>query len=395
MALNDKLKKIDVDGIDTRGLYFKDSDNIFPKKELNKNDLKKLNYQKVSIVIKLYYRNKQLKRTVTYQNITGLEAVKKAATKRNILKDEIEENGIVKKTRHMTLDALWQEYLEYKSSKLSPDNIYSMDTFYHKWISKKLGHINVSKIRTTDFQAIVKTILTTPKYRTKKDKEEGKVEKFYSPRTAKTVKDIIRPLFNYAIDQNILQNNPAIKIEIPKFDNTVDFELSEEQRLKLFEEINKYELMKYRGIMLFLYYGRRLNEALTLKWENIFNEHNVYIVEAEYAKNRRRTEYPMSEALSRFFGEYGIQNRGFVFPGEKTEHVTESTFRRHWKKVIKRASIENMRIHDTRHVLGNTMVNRGESLENIGKVLGHSSVAVTRRYAKTNLQTADRLIRDY
>jgi len=54
-----------------------------------------------------------------------------------------------------------------------------------------------------------------------------------------------------------------------------------------------------------------------------------------------------------------------------------------------------MRIHDTRHLLGNTLVNRGESLENIGKLLGHSSVAVTRRYAKTTLDTADRLLNSY
>ena len=84
-----------------------------------------------------------------------------------------------------------------------------------------------------------------------------------------------------------------------------------------------------------------------------------------------------------------------MFPGEKTKHVTESTFRRHWDKVVDRAGIEKMRIHDTRHALGNTFVNRGESLENIGKVLGHSSVAVTKRYSKTSLKTADRLLSDY
>ena len=54
-----------------------------------------------------------------------------------------------------------------------------------------------------------------------------------------------------------------------------------------------------------------------------------------------------------------------------------------------------MRIHDTRHLLGNTLVNNGESLENIGKVLGHSSTAVTKRYAKTTLETADRLLNSY
>ena len=54
-----------------------------------------------------------------------------------------------------------------------------------------------------------------------------------------------------------------------------------------------------------------------------------------------------------------------------------------------------MRIHDTRYLLGNNLVNGGESLENIGKLLGHSSVVVIRRYAKTNLNTADRLLNSY
>ena len=147
--------------------------------------------------------------------------------------------------------------------------------------------------------------------------------------------------------------------------------------------------------MLFLYYGRRLSEALTLNWQSIYLDRNIYVIEAIYAKNTRRTEYPLPQAVAEFLKEYGAKKSGFVFPGETVKHVTESTFRRHWKKVIKRAEIDMMRIHDTRHALGNTFVNRGESLENIGKVLGHSSIAVTRRYAKTNLKTADRLLSDY
>lgn len=63
--------------------------------------------------------------------------------------------------------------------------------------------------------------------------------------------------------------------------------------------------------------------------------------------------------------------------------------------MLSRAGIEYMRIHDTRHLLGNTMVNRGESLESIGAALGHSSVAVTKRYSKTSLQTVDNLLNSY
>jgi site-specific recombinase XerD len=395
MALNDLLKKITVNGIDTKGLYYKDSSNLFSKREIGRGDLNKINYQPITIVIKLYFRNKQIKKTIAYTNLTGLQAVKQATTERNILKAELEDKGVIVKKTFQSLNDLWEEYIEHKKTTLSPDNIYSMQTFYAKWIKKDIGDINISKIITSDLQAIVKKILTTPKKQSLKQKNEGKTKECYKPRTAKTVLDIMRPLFNYAIDQNIVQFNPAIKIEIPKFDNTVDFELSEEKRLKFFDEIQKYEILKYRGIMLFLYYGRRLNEALTLKWNSIYFDQNIYVVEAVCAKNRRRTEYPMPKVIADFLKEYGIKKDGFIFPGETTEHVTESTFRRHWKQVTQRAGIDSMRIHDTRHALGNTFINRGESLENIGKVLGHSSIAVTKRYAKTNLQTANRLLSDY
>ncbi len=147
--------------------------------------------------------------------------------------------------------------------------------------------------------------------------------------------------------------------------------------------------------MLFIYFGRRLNEALTLQWQSIYLDQNIYVIEDKYSKIRRRQDYPLIKPITDFLIEYGVQKKGFIFEGETTSHVTSSTFRRHWKQVIENAGIEQMRIHDTRHVLGNTFVNKGESLENVGKLLGHSSVAVTKRYAKTSLQTADRLLNDY
>lgn len=54
-----------------------------------------------------------------------------------------------------------------------------------------------------------------------------------------------------------------------------------------------------------------------------------------------------------------------------------------------------MRIHDTRHLLGNTMVNKGFTLEAVGKSLGHSSPQVTKRYAKTSLNTASDVLNGY
>lgn len=379
MALQDQLIKINIDNLDTKGLYFKDTNNIFNIKEITKNDFKKIDYQDIDIVLKFYFRNKQIKKTLKYQNITGLQAVKNAAAKRNELKAELEETGVLKKKNFKSLNELWINYIDLKSTTLSEKNIYTTQKSYDKWIENTIGEMEVRKIMTSDIQNIVNTIL-----------RQG-----LKPRTAQTIKQILRPLFNYSIDIGLSETNPAIKVNLPSFDNTVNFELSEEKRKKLIEEISKYESLKYRGIMLFLYFGRRLNEALTLQWQHIHFEQNIYVVEDKYSKIRRRQDYPLIKPITDFLIEFGVQAKGFIFEGEKTPHVTSNTFRRHWNQVIKNAGIDKMRIHDTRHVLGNTFVNKGESLENVGKLLGHSSVAVTKRYAKTSLQTADRLLNKY
>jgi site-specific recombinase XerD len=311
--------------------------------------------------------------------MSGLNAVKKAIIKRIELKEELEETGQLKRKEFKSLNDLFIDYMELKRDSLSSKNIYSSKKFFDKWISPKIGDMAINKIHTTDIQNIVNKIL-----------RQG-----LKPRTAQTVKQILRPLFNYAIDMNILDINPAIKVTLPSFDNTVDFQLSEEKRKKLYECIQSYKIEKYKGIMLFLYFGRRLNEALTLRWENIYFEQNTYVIEDKYSKIRRRQEYPLLEPLKEFLEAFGIQKYGLIFKGEKTEHVTAHTFRSHWKALLKSAGIEKMRIHDTRHLIGNTMVNRGTSLEAIGKVLGHSSNAVTKRYAKTSLNTANDVLSDY
>ncbi|WP_152184558.1 tyrosine-type recombinase/integrase [Sulfurimonas indica] len=379
MALQDKLIKISIDGLDTTGLYYKDSKSIFSKKQLSRSDLKKLDYTFMSIIIKFYFRNKQMKKTVKYNNITGLQAVKKAISKRIELREELEENGMLEKKHFVSLHNLFIEYKELKSKTLSDETIYNMEVTYSKWIKKVLGNVSIQNIKTSDIQKIVNKML-----------KDGK-----KPRTAQTIKQILRPLFNYAIDLEIVQINPAVKVNIPSYDNTVNFELSDDKRTDLYHAILEYPYKKYRGIMLFLYFGRRLNEVLTLQWRNINFDQMTYTIEDVYSKIRRRQEYPLLKPLQDFLEEYGSSNNGYIFKGEKTKHVTKNTFRHHWEKVIQNAGIKHMRIHDTRHLLGNTLVNNGESLENIGKVLGHSSIAVTKRYAKTTLETADRLLNGY
>ena len=380
MGINDFLRKINIKNLDCKGIYFKDTFNIFEnKKELDKDDLKKLDHKNLNIVLKFYFQKKIIIKTLKYHKITGLEAIKKASAKRNELKEELENTGVLARASFQSLDELKEKYFISKAKSLSEKNIYTQNKTYDKWIKNKIGTIEVNAITPDNIQEIINQMLN-----------QGK-----APRTAQTIVQILRPIFNYAIGLEICEKNPVIKVNLPQFDNTIDFQLSDLKRKKLYQEILDYEPLKYRGIMLFLYFGRRQNEVLTLRWQNINFEQKTYMIEDIYSKSRRKQEYPLLKPLEDFLYKFGIHKSGYIFYGEITPHVTKNTFRHHWKKVCDNSNIEKMRIHDTRHLLGNTMVNKGQSLEAIGKVLGHSSTQVTKRYAKTNLNTATSVLNSY
>ena len=70
----------------------------------------------------------------------------------------------------------------------------------------------------------------------------------------------------------------------------------------------------------------------------------------------------------------------WVVPGRKPDaplrHLTH-----HWYKVRKRAGLDDVRIHDLRHSFASRALALGEDLTMIGKLLGHSKIQTTARYA--------------
>jgi integrase len=88
--------------------------------------------------------------------------------------------------------------------------------------------------------------------------------------------------------------------------------------------------------------------------------------------------------LSRRLAESG--GNPWVFPGGRknmTGHLTEP--KGAWARVLKRAGLDNLRIHDLRRTLGSWQAATGASLPVIGKTLGHKSQATTAVYARLDL----------
>ncbi len=74
----------------------------------------------------------------------------------------------------------------------------------------------------------------------------------------------------------------------------------------------------------------------------------------------------------------------YVFPGEgKCGHLVEP--KAGWERVLKKAGLENLRIHDLRRTLASWQAKTGASLLIVGKTLGHRSPQATAVYAHLDL----------
>ena len=70
----------------------------------------------------------------------------------------------------------------------------------------------------------------------------------------------------------------------------------------------------------------------------------------------------------------------WVISGKKPgTHLTD--LQRPWRRIRERAGLEDVRIHDLRHSYASRALALGESLTMIGKLLGHTQVQTTARYA--------------
>ena len=114
-------------------------------------------------------------------------------------------------------------------------------------------------------------------------------------------------------------------------------------------------------------------KAITVKElaERFDREHISILVKASTAKEYRRN-------LDRFIlpalGQLTVI--AGTLPGKRL-----SDLQPFWQRVRARAGLKNVRIHDLRHTFASTAVASGQGLPMIGKLLGHTQVQTTARYA--------------
>ena len=85
----------------------------------------------------------------------------------------------------------------------------------------------------------------------------------------------------------------------------------------------------------------------------------------------------MAELGSRFIEEYVPTH--CKASTQPDSHLTDQ--QHPWRRIRARAELDDVRIHDLRHTFASRALALGEGLPMIGKLLGHTQVQTTARYA--------------
>lgn len=132
------------------------------------------------------------------------------------------------------------------------------------------------------------------------------------------------------------------------------------------------------AVRLLLLTGCRLNEIMKLRWEHIDVDAGALRLPDSKTGAKvvqlGRAAIDVLAATSRLpFNQYVIAG---TLPGQPL-----SDLQPFWRRVRARAGIKDVRIHDMRHTFASVAVASGQGLPMIGKLLGHSQVQTTARYA--------------
>ena len=132
------------------------------------------------------------------------------------------------------------------------------------------------------------------------------------------------------------------------------------------------------AIRLLLLTGCRKSEILSLQWQDVDLEAGD--LRLRDSKTGPRA-VPLSPPAVRVLAELPrVPGNPWVIPGRKPgTHMTNLDGP--WRIVRKRAGLDDVRIHDCRHSFASRALALGESLPVIAKLLGHSQIRTTARYA--------------
>jgi integrase len=215
----------------------------------------------------------------------------------------------------------------------------------------------------------------------------GMRAKGYALGTANRCLILLRYAMNLAVRWEIagMTKNPTKEVALFEDPSNKERYLSEEEAQTLYRAVQASvnPMLQYIIPMLILT-GARKREVLDAKWTEFDLERRQWRVSITKAGKPRYV--PLSDGVVKLLSTLAHDSLTWVFPNPKTGKPYVSIFYS-WNTARKQAGLADVRIHDLRHSFASFLVNAGRSLYEVQKILGHTQIKTTQRYAHLSQDT--------
>ena len=238
------------------------------------------------------------------------------------------------------------------------------------------------------------------------------------PATVKHYHAIIHEALEWAVNLELILYNPSDRVTMPRNQQYIPEYYTAEELADLFKCIKGDEMELL--IQMACFYGLRKSEAIGLKWSAINFEDNTFVIRHVVTKTRidgkkiivkkdrpkRMASYrtmplfdmfreellamkEQQEANRKLCGRsYYMDDEEYVFVDTMGYLYDPERVSRHFKAILRKNGLKEIRFHDTRHSAGSALCQLGVNMKEIQEWLGHSDFSTTaNRYSHLTSDT--------
>ena len=260
----------------------------------------------------------------------------------------------------MTFSKFWDEYMsQYSRVHKKPRTIQEDEKTYKNYLSS-LGTCKLSKITKEDCKAL-----------------HREIAKRTSGATANRAIAVLSGALGFAQDAGYLTDNPARAVKRFK-EIARDRYIQSDEMMPFWQALLDEPNRDFADFfMIALLTGQRRADVLAMRWNQISLERKEWRIPDP--KNGEPLTVPLVAEVVSLLQARQAKSSEWVFPGEgKTGHLAEP--KTAWRRILERAGIDDLRIHDLRRTLGSNMAAAGVNTITTAWAMGHKTLSMALRY---------------
>lgn len=196
-----------------------------------------------------------------------------------------------------------------------------------------------------------------------------------SPTMANRLLALVRRFFNWAIEVDLLDENPASGVKPPQKERSRDRVLSDDELNAVWDAAAVQGWPFGPITQLLVLTAQRCDEVISMRRSEIDVVAKIWTIPAARAKNGREHRVPLSEmALTIIERLPVIDGSNFVFPSARTpKDKPVSGLSKAKRRIDAVAQVYEWRFHDLRRTAASGMARHGTAPHVVEKILNHVS----------------------